>query len=78
VNQEAKRWEEGIDSHASSQSPSETFVHVFYAQYLKILRTVVERDTLMSSFGINGDRCFVLQSSLMITLLHTDKYFEKL
>jgi len=31
----------------------------------------------MSSLGINGDRSFMLWSSLMITLLHADKYFEK-
>jgi len=42
-----------------------------------ILGTVVERNTLMSSLGINRDRCFVLWWSRWRTLAHTDKYFEK-
>jgi len=42
------------------QSPSDTFVLVLCTCAYDILGTVVERDTLMSSFGIDQDRCFIL------------------
>jgi len=40
----------------------------------KILGTVLERDTIMSSFGINRDRCFVLWLTLRSTGVGAGKF----
>jgi len=47
------------DKPSTSQSLSKTFVLVFYA-ISETLGTVVDRDTLMSTLGINRDRCFFM------------------